>query len=110
MFTTTSPIVCRTGLHIRPVASGIRLADNEEAVAFKLREVLWREGELGVVVIRLADLPEQLAVRREGGNRCQQHERWQVFEQVFVHKFFVRGWFKVISRRGAFPASGQNVS
>ena len=45
------PGVLGTGLDVRPIALGIRLADDEKAVLLEVRIVAGSEGKLGIVLV-----------------------------------------------------------
>ncbi|MCX5685106.1 MAG: hypothetical protein NT049_15690 [Planctomycetota bacterium] len=65
MRTAAGPGVGRAGLRVRPVALGVALADDEKRIVLEIVVAARREGELGVLAVGLADLPE--GRRRLGG-------------------------------------------
>jgi hypothetical protein len=59
VFPSARPAVLRPGMYIRPIAFGVGFPDNEKAVLFELPELVRRQGELGIIAVRFANLPKQ---------------------------------------------------
>ena len=72
MLPSACPGIFRPGMDVWPVTLGIRLADDEQAVRLELAETFRSEGELGVVVVGSADLPEEIQIGRHKLSVSQQ--------------------------------------
>jgi len=59
-------------MHIGPITARVRLANDEKGVALELRVAFRREGELGIVFVGFADLPQDMPISGEGG-QCRRH-------------------------------------
>jgi hypothetical protein len=77
-------------VHIRPIAFGVGFPDNEKAVLFELPELVRRQGELGIIAVRFANLPKQLACLR-GQSSPESREKGQARECAAPLMDYLRG-------------------